>query len=75
MVREVHDGCLQACTRSRQCDRAAQKLHTCGEATDYTRAADARMHDRDNISKFALERGVEVCAALYRTEAVAVRQL
>ena len=33
------------------------------------------MHDRYDISEFALERGVEVCAALDGAQAVAVRQL
>lgn len=33
------------------------------------------MHDRDDISKLALERGVKVGAALDGAQAVAVRQL
>ena len=48
---------------------------TCCKSSDNPRASYAGVHDRNDVSELALERGVKVRAALYRTEAVAVRQL
>jgi hypothetical protein len=49
-------------------------LPTCGQSANYPRAANAGVHDRDDVSKLALERRVEVGAALDCSQAVAVCQ-
>ncbi len=49
-----------------------EKVPTCCQTSDYSCATDARVYDRDDISKLALESGVEVSTALDCGQAVRV---
>lgn len=49
-----------------------EKVFTCCQTSDNSCATDARVYDRDDISKLALESGVEVSAALDCGQAVRV---